>query len=383
MSKYNYTYNGIKFDSSWELALWIYAKDHNEKIRRLPKTLSYNVNGISKRYFVDFLYNGKYVEIKGKQLLDNENHLVNYKSHKRTKEQKAKEKCLKENEVILLTKKEIEPVLKYISEKYGKNYLQNFRTGDKSINNDYINKKYYENNVFLNINGKKNKKMIYNKIQHLYLQNKIKRIKNGLYILTNPITNEPFYVNKYEIGTAMFSKAYIGYHTALEYYGLYNQMSREVQVMVEKPEREVEFENVKYKFYIGDNKFVEQRDRLAITRVTSLEKTIYDCMNNIKYAGGLEELFMAIETIDEINEAKLLKILKYYNDDKMYQKIGWLFYVAKKDLLSDNFYKLCKSKVKVFVDLRDNKKCRSKFFREWQIVAQKHIFWKEEYKNMI
>lgn len=34
-----YNYEGQMFDSSWELALWIYAKDHNEEIERDPYCL--------------------------------------------------------------------------------------------------------------------------------------------------------------------------------------------------------------------------------------------------------------------------------------------------------------------------------------------------------
>lgn len=238
---------------------------------------------------------------------------------------------------------------------------------------------YEKNKVFIKMYDYKNlnnveKRALNNKVQSLYKRNKIKKIKNGLYTMTNPI-NDSVYVNKYEIGTAMFSKAYIGYHTALEYYGLNNQMSREVQVMVEKPEREVEFENVKYKFYIGDGKSVIEKENYAKIYITSLEKTIFDCVNNIKYAGGLEELYKAVECIKYIDENKLLKILEYYNNDKVYQKIGWLFYVANKNVLSNKFYQICKSKVKVMVDLRENKKNSSKFFKEWNIIAPKYLFW--------
>ena len=64
----------------------------------------------------------------------------------------------------------------------------------------------------------------------------------------------------------------------------------------------------------------------------------------------------------------------YYNDDKMFQKVGWLFDTADRKLLSNDFYSICKSKIKNRIDLRVNKKNRSKYFKDWDIVAPRYIF---------
>ena len=55
---HKYKYDGISFDSSWELALWIYAKEHNESIQRTPCRLTYYCNNKRHYYFPDFLYKG-------------------------------------------------------------------------------------------------------------------------------------------------------------------------------------------------------------------------------------------------------------------------------------------------------------------------------------
>lgn len=57
--------SGETFDSSWELALWIYAKDHGESITRCPTKFEYSFEGKKHWYVPDFLYNNKLVEIKG------------------------------------------------------------------------------------------------------------------------------------------------------------------------------------------------------------------------------------------------------------------------------------------------------------------------------
>ena len=73
-----YVYNkDIGFDSSWELAIWIYAEDHNEAIEREPCSFTYVFNGIEHTYFPDFRYNGKLIEIKGSQFFDESGKMVN------------------------------------------------------------------------------------------------------------------------------------------------------------------------------------------------------------------------------------------------------------------------------------------------------------------
>jgi len=69
---YNYNYYGIRFDSAWELAVWIYCIDHNIPIIREPISFKYfGPNGVTDDhdYEVDFMINGKLVEVKGSQFL--------------------------------------------------------------------------------------------------------------------------------------------------------------------------------------------------------------------------------------------------------------------------------------------------------------------------
>lgn len=59
-------YNGVFFDSQWELAFWIYCIDHNISIRRNETKFYYNVNDKKHYYLPDFIINDcEIVEIKG------------------------------------------------------------------------------------------------------------------------------------------------------------------------------------------------------------------------------------------------------------------------------------------------------------------------------
>lgn len=112
-----YTYKNIPFDSSWELAYYIYLKDNNIDFVYQPETnLWYYFNGKKHKYNPDFKIGDEIIEIKGEQF---------YRMN--TEQFQSKLKFMNEIGVKILRKPDILPYLKYIKEKYGKNYLESFR----------------------------------------------------------------------------------------------------------------------------------------------------------------------------------------------------------------------------------------------------------------
>lgn len=65
-AKKKYIYDNQKFDSIPELALYVYAKEHNESIiRNTTIKFEYIFNDKIHYYFPDFIYKNKLIEIKG------------------------------------------------------------------------------------------------------------------------------------------------------------------------------------------------------------------------------------------------------------------------------------------------------------------------------
>lgn len=99
-------YKGYFCDSSWELAYVVYCLDHNISIKRNTEKRQYIWNNKVKNYIPDFLVEGRLIEIKG------------YK----TDEWKAK---LSANpDVEVLYEKEMQPILSYVKNKYGKDFVK-------------------------------------------------------------------------------------------------------------------------------------------------------------------------------------------------------------------------------------------------------------------
>ncbi len=121
-----YIYDGQSFDSSWELALWIYAVEHNEEIERLPITLQYTYNGIEHTYYPDFKYKNQLIEIKG-DFFKQDSEWIHPFDSSLTPVMQAKQQCALENNVQIWYYKDIQFALDYVVQKYTKDYLQLFK----------------------------------------------------------------------------------------------------------------------------------------------------------------------------------------------------------------------------------------------------------------
>lgn len=65
-ASFRYYYDNKKFDSSPEVAFYIYHKDHGIEIEYQPKTdIVYVVDGVVHHYFPDFKVGDRLIELKG------------------------------------------------------------------------------------------------------------------------------------------------------------------------------------------------------------------------------------------------------------------------------------------------------------------------------
>lgn len=101
-------YKGYWCDSSWELAWVIYNIEHKINFQRNKEGFEYEYQGKKYNYYPDFiLEDGSFIEIKG---------------FEREKD-KWKWKYFK-NKLNILLKDDIVMFLKYVVEKYGKNFIE-------------------------------------------------------------------------------------------------------------------------------------------------------------------------------------------------------------------------------------------------------------------
>lgn len=123
LGKHSFKINGQTFDSSWELAYYIWLKDHDIDFIFKPKAIEYFKKDGSIHYYYPDFFTDHYIEIKGDHLLKN-GKLINYITGEIMEE---KTQCLLDNNVEILTWSNLKPIINEIELKYGKNYLWTMR----------------------------------------------------------------------------------------------------------------------------------------------------------------------------------------------------------------------------------------------------------------
>lgn len=126
-----YEYNGIKFDSGVEIAVYIYLTDNQIDFQYQPNvSFEYSFNGSTHLYYPDFKVNEQYWEIKGDHFFkdkDVNQTMVCPWDHTLDELYEAKHQCMIQNNIIILTFKDYYKYLEYIYEKYGVDYLKSFK----------------------------------------------------------------------------------------------------------------------------------------------------------------------------------------------------------------------------------------------------------------
>ena len=172
------------------------------------------------------------------------------------------------------------------------------------------------------------------------------RVKMNLYAVTDLATMRCA-ANKYEIASHISETACVAYHSAMEYHGLGHQMFNEVSVVTPYAFKSFAFEGLTYirrQPTIDEGVMTPMMD--SRVRVTDLERTIIDCIDRIKYAGGLEELLNNMSSIAYVDESKLQRYLEDYGKAYLYQKTGFLLSMFKKQMrLSSVFFRRCKANI--------------------------------------
>lgn len=224
------------------------------------------------------------------------------------------------------------------------------------------------------LNNFKNEKQYSNWIAQKLKSKTITKIRSNLYALIDPSTND-IYSTKFEIASKISDSSFLCYHSALEYYGIANQVFSDILVGSLTKFNNFVFSDNEYIYKSFKNiKFVNNNINEGI-KVSSLEKTIIDCIDDIDLAGGIEEVLNALEQIKYIDEDKLLDVLKDIDKMFLYQKVGFLFEVYNDHLgLSNEFFKECKShiskKINYFIQYEFKE---TELNKEWNLIVPKNI----------
>ena len=202
---------------------------------------------------------------------------------------------------------------------------------------------------------------------------KIMKVRKGLYVIVD-VSGEPM-ATKFEIASKITDDAFLCYHSALEFYGVANQVFNTVTVGSKSRFNPFTFLDIDYIRKLPKNDYGIEYIEQAGVRVTTLERTVIDCIDDIDACGGIDELLGALGQIRILDEKKLLGALDAYNCVLLYQKAGYILqHYQSKFGLSDAFFAECKQhltkQVKYF--LKDEYG-EVEYNSEWRLMAPKNL----------
>lgn len=148
-------------------------------------------------------------------------------------------------------------------------------------------------------------------VERLVKKRWVVRIIKGKYLVV-PLSAgvEGKYSEHEFILASLFKPAYVGYWTALNYYGFTEQVPNIIFVVSRRKIRSREIFGVEFRFvYLSERKFfgfMELNISNYSVYISDKEKTVVDCLDKPKYCGGMTEVMKAFSMVDELDMGKLI-----------------------------------------------------------------------------
>lgn len=185
---------------------------------------------------------------------------------------------------------------------------------------------------------------IKNVLYRLRKKGRIHGIERGKYLL---IPAKAGYRGKWaEIPFVIASKIvdpyYIGFASALNYWGMTEQIPSTILVVTTKRKRNLVYGSLKFRFVTFSKKrffgIVDGEIAGEKFRISSREKTIVDGLIYPKYCGGLDEIIKGIwESQDEINFTTIIDYSKNMMNDSVERRLLYILDILElKKKVSEN-----------------------------------------------
>ena len=186
------------------------------------------------------------------------------------------------------------------------------------------------------IEADQSRRYIYRKyVDRLIKMGKLKPIRKELYAVISPLEKpEKHEIDKLLIASKIRQNHYLGFHTALEYYGCANALLNEAYICVQAKDRFNPFHYKRFNFkpvFVKDItlEIVEKPYHQTLLKVSSKERTFIECIDRIRYAGGWEESIKSLEGLSGLDFEKLLNLTLKHGKTSLQRRIGYVLELLK------------------------------------------------------
>jgi predicted transcriptional regulator of viral defense system len=207
------------------------------------------------------------------------------------------------------------------------------------------------------------------------------KIRRGLYyIVPYEKTNkwfDSFSPNKFLIAQNLI-EGFMSHQTALELYDVTEKKNSKVFICSKNKIPDVsavdyDFYVIKTKHYFGYAKIDHDGSKVD---VSDKERTIIDCLRNINYTSGVEDVLLSISKMEQVDFEKLFEYLKKINEVSLYSRVGFTMDRLKFNLKTPDWFRSKMTKKlndrTYYLDM--TKKGSSRHVREWKLMVPDIVF---------
>lgn len=211
-------------------------------------------------------------------------------------------------------------------------------------------------------------------VRRLLISEKALKIRSNLYTCISPETGGPV-ANRFQIAGSINQSAYISHHTAMEYYGISDQIYYDVYVSSKQRFSDFEFDGYFYHFIHSRlEEGVISPEFSGKIKITDRERTLLDCIKDMDKYSGIEETIENIRGFRQLDEGKLLHYLEKFSNRFLYQKTGFILSLFQEDLeLSDEFFDACHEHIGKSKRYLTNNQPKGEFDSQWNLIIPENL----------
>lgn len=202
------------------------------------------------------------------------------------------------------------------------------------------------------------------------------KVRKGVYALVPMEAGdrgaEGFAVDRLVVASSLVEPYYIGYWSALNYHGLTDQIPAAVYVATTKPRASRQVMGYPIKFVtLPSRKFFGSEDvevGKAAVRMSTVEKTIVDCLDHPEHCGGVDTVASALFFNQaDINIKTLVTLARKIGNSAVLKRLGFLAEVLG---IGDLAKAIARAELKSgYSPLDPSIPRRGKFVEKWKIIA--------------
>lgn len=182
-------------------------------------------------------------------------------------------------------------------------------------------------------------------LAHHQSTGRILRIRRGFYAtVPRGSLAENFLVDPYLIAGRISDDAVLAYHTALEIHGrAYAVYEQFTYLMTRNPGKPFTFQGATYRAVSQpkalvhvdkEHSYVEAQDRAGLDiAVTDLERTLVDSMDRPHLAGGWEEIWRSLQSVEYLDPDKVVDYAIVLDNATTVSKVGFYLEQRKEDFM--------------------------------------------------